>query len=103
MSGEAGCFFRDQKRRIGESVQTLLKITLPQENLVLILPQIRNFIVYWVKSVVTSISPVFFAPCLDFVLAYEEFDNEPASKETLRYRRRYMKNLQKSQLEFEEV
>ncbi|XP_027049468.1 anoctamin-7-like [Pocillopora damicornis] len=54
MSGEAGCFFRDQKRRI------------------------------------------------DFVLAYEEFDNEPASKETLRYRRRYMKNLQKSQLEFEE-
>ncbi|XP_022788372.1 anoctamin-7-like [Stylophora pistillata] len=54
MSGEAGCFFRDQKRRI------------------------------------------------DFVLAYEEFDDEPASKETLRYRRRYMKNLQKSQLEFEE-
>ena len=49
MSGEAGCFFRDQKRRIGESVQTLLKITLPQENLVLILPQIRNVIVYWVK------------------------------------------------------
>ncbi|CAH3190102.1 unnamed protein product, partial [Porites evermanni] len=54
MSGEAGCFFRDQKRRI------------------------------------------------DFVLVYEENNDEETPKEILRFRRKYMNNLQKSQLEFEE-
>ena len=39
----------------------------------------------------------------DFVLVYEEIDDEPPTKEVLRFRNRYMKNLQKSQLEFEEV
>lgn len=54
MSGEAGCFFRDQKRRI------------------------------------------------DFVLVYEENDGEETPREVIRFRRKYMNNLQKSQLEFEE-
>lgn len=83
MSGEVGCFFRDQKRRIGEFVQIFLKIILLQENFVFILFQIRNFIVYWVKLVVISILLVFFVFCLDFVLVYEEFDNEFVLKEIL--------------------
>jgi len=53
-SGEAGCFFRDQKRRI------------------------------------------------DFVLVYEDIEGEETPKDVLRYRKKYMNNLQKSQLEFEE-
>ena len=40
---------------------------------------------------------------LDFVLVYEEINDNPPTKEVLRFRNRYMKNLQKSQLEFEEV
>ena len=40
---------------------------------------------------------------LDFVLVYEEINDELPTKEVLRFRNRYMKNLQKSQLEFEEV
>ena len=40
---------------------------------------------------------------LDFVLVYEENDGEETSREVLRFRRKYMNNLQKSQLEFEEV
>ena len=40
---------------------------------------------------------------LDFVLVYEEIEGEETPKETLRYRKKYMNNLQKSQLEFEEV
>ncbi|XP_068699332.1 anoctamin-7-like [Montipora foliosa] len=54
MSGEAGCFFRDQKRRI------------------------------------------------DFVLVYEELDGKDTPKDVLRHRKKYMNNLRKSQLEFEE-
>lgn len=54
MSGEAGCFFRDQKRRI------------------------------------------------DFVLVYEVLDGHDTPKYILRHRKKYMNNLQKSQLEFEE-
>jgi len=40
---------------------------------------------------------------LDFVLVYEESNDEETPKEVLRFRRKYMNNLQKSQLEFEEV
>lgn len=40
---------------------------------------------------------------LDFVLVYEENNDEETPKEILRFRRKYMNNLQKSQLEFEEV
>lgn len=47
--------------------------------------------------------PVLCLFLLDFVLVYEEFNDEPPTKEVLRFRNRYMKNLQKSQLEFEEV
>lgn len=40
---------------------------------------------------------------LDFVLVYEENDGEETPREVIRFRRKYMNNLQKSQLEFEEV
>ena len=40
---------------------------------------------------------------IDFVLVYEENDGEETPREVIRFRRRYMNNLQKSQLEFEEV
>ena len=36
-------------------------------------------------------------------MVYEEIEGEETPKETLRYRKKYMNNLQKSQLEFEEV
>ena len=40
---------------------------------------------------------------LDFVLVYEEIEGEETPKSVLRFRKKYMSNLQKSQLEFEEV
>ena len=62
-----------------------------------------SFCVVVVVVVVVFKLSVFFLFFLDFILAYEEIDDEPPSKETLRFRRKYMNNLQKSQLEFEEV
>lgn len=40
---------------------------------------------------------------LDFVLVYEVLDGHDTPKYVLRHRKKYMNNLQKSQLEFEEV
>ena len=40
---------------------------------------------------------------LDFVLVYEDLDGKDTPKDVLRHRKKYMNNLRKSQLEFEEV
>ena len=37
------------------------------------------------------------------MLVYEDIEGEETPKDVLRYRKKYMNNLQKSQLEFEEV
>lgn len=36
-------------------------------------------------------------------MVYEDIEGEETPKDVLRYRKKYMNNLQKSQLEFEEV